>query len=184
MVRELQQSAKPCARIIIDTNPSAHVGSDHHSTFEWTIRIAASLVHHLLLAQTSILLDTSSNRLITTQSDSLSARKRCLDALALLQPDSDNNTHPYALIHTPNSHGAALKTILITTDHGLPDWSHLLTPSLAPTTRGIILETNGFNANASPSENRDCLPSRSPGSNHLWIPNPDSVPHALKHWVA
>lgn len=47
MVRERQSVSSAGVTVLIDLSPDNHIGSGVNSTFEWTIRIAASVCNHL-----------------------------------------------------------------------------------------------------------------------------------------
>jgi uncharacterized protein (DUF58 family) len=54
VVLERQTAAQKSIRVVIDLHPSRHQGAESQSTYEWAIRVAASIVKHLHLHQSHI----------------------------------------------------------------------------------------------------------------------------------
>ena len=131
VVREFQAASTPRLRVVLDCDRSVHVGRGTDASFEWAVRIAASLAVGWLDHGAEIEL-LAGNRHIKL-AGGLAQRRALLDTLAEVQLDS----------HGPSpSPPAETPTVLISTDLG---WARRPEP-LCCASRGFALQVAGFGA--------------------------------------
>jgi uncharacterized protein (DUF58 family) len=157
MVREFQASGVPRVRIILDCEADVHVGAGAHSSFEWAVRIAASLACRWLDDGAEVELLAGALRL--PPAAGRVHQRRVLDALAEVVLKRAERLAP-----TPQSE---LATILISTDLG---WERRPEPPCCAW-RGFMLRSQGFGG--------DHRPASSFGNKVVVIEGPDDVPGAL-----
>ncbi len=93
IVCERQTAAHRLVEVIIDTDPRNHQFNNADSSFEWNIRVGASLIRQFHEHGWSVTYRTDSNSLRTT-ANTLSL-KSTFDNLAMLQPVECNNFGQY-----------------------------------------------------------------------------------------
>lgn len=130
MVREFQSSGVPRVRIELDCDPVVHVGTGTDSSFEWSVRIAASLAMHWLSEGAEVELLAGDVRL--PAAGGAFHRRQFLDALAGVQLGSTEQA--------PRGANRTLATVTITTDAG---WSQRH-PTSGSAWRGFSLSSLGF----------------------------------------
>jgi uncharacterized protein (DUF58 family) len=157
MVREFQASGVPRVRIVLDCDSDVHVGQGSNSSFEWAVRIAASLAAGWIDEGAEVGLLAGSLRLSVHGGHR--HRIRVLDALAEVQTKRVERT-----AHVPKSE---LTTVFISTDLG---WQKRPEPPCC-TWRGLMLRSQGFGGN------RESAPASS--GKVVAIERPDDVPTAL-----
>ncbi len=137
MVREFQACGIPRVRILLDCDAAAHVGVGSDSSFEWSVRIAASLAAGWLMEGAEVELLAGTRRLPAAGGQL--QRRRILDALAeveLTQSDRDGLVP-----------ASELASVFVGTELG---WhNRQSTPSCA--WRGFLLSSDGFGGDERPS---------------------------------
>ncbi len=133
MVREFQASGAPRIRIVLDCDEIAHVGRGSDSSFEWAVRIAASVAVGWLEQGAEVELVAGEVQL--PAAGGRRHQGRVLDALAHAQRrGADASASP------PESE---LTTVFISTDLG---WANRPEPSCCAW-RGFMLLNQGFGGN-------------------------------------
>ncbi len=130
MVREFQASGIPRVRILLDCDADAHVGTGPDSSFEWSVRIAASLASGWLEEGAEVELVAGAVYLPAAGGEH--HRRKILDALAKVQLQQEDQVR-----QLPTTE---LATILIGTDlawHKQPETAN-------STLRGFQLLSHGF----------------------------------------
>ncbi len=130
MVREFPASGVPRVRIVLDCDADVHVGAGPDGSFEWAVRIAASLAAGWLAAGAEVALEAGPLRL--PPAGGPRQRVLVLDALAQVQPLGAGAAQP-----TPRSE---LTTVFVSTDLG---WQKRAEP-LCCAWRGFLLRNQGF----------------------------------------
>lgn len=157
MVREFQASGVPRVRIVLDCDADAHVGTGKDSSFEWGVRIAASLATGWLAEGAEVELLAGALRLPAAGGER--HRVRVLDALAEVQLRRETESAVVPI--------SELATVFISTDTG---WRRRPEPSCCAW-RGFMLHSQGFGG------------SKEQGAATLGrfvaIEGPDDVPAAL-----
>lgn len=130
MVREFQASGVPRVRIVLDCDAEMHVGQGADSSFEWAVRIAASLASRWLEDGAEVEILAGSVRLPPAAGQV--HRRRVLDALAgvALQRVGRRALMPRS----------ELATVLVSTDLG---WERRPEPPCC-SVRGFMLRSEGF----------------------------------------
>lgn len=158
MVREFQASGIPRMRIVLDCDADAHVGAGTDSSFEWAVRIAASVSIGWLAEGAEVELVAGPLRL--PAAGGARQRTRVLDTLAevRLQPGGTKALAPRS----------ELATVFISTDLGWQNRPEA--PCCA--WRGFLLASHGFGGDA----------QRFTASNHklVVIERPEEVAAALQ----
>jgi len=157
IVREFPASGTPRARIVLDCRSSIHVGQGADSSFEWAVRIAASVAVGWLDAGAEVELSAARNHV--TASGGRQQRVRILDFLAQVQTDDRFDASSLTNVRIP--------TILISTDDGWRDLGMSGNGAL----RGFALRVAGFGG-----EDLQ-LPFSAPGV--VLVERPADVPFAL-----
>jgi len=128
IVSERQGSAQTRARIYVDLDRKSHQGLGPDGTFEWSLRIAASIATELVQQHNVVVLDFGTHEEQMTGSQT--SMHRTMDRLARLQP-----THE-ARAGRRTSNGCDW-SVSVATD---------LSASEMPTKRTIVLRSDGFQA--------------------------------------
>jgi uncharacterized protein (DUF58 family) len=131
VVREFQAATTPRLRVVLDCDPSVHVGSGTDASFEWAVRIAASLAVGWLDQGAEIELIAGSRHV--RLAGGLAQRRALLDTLADAQLASPGSTILPAT-ETPS--------VFVSTDLG---WARRPEP-LCCALRGFALQAAGFGA--------------------------------------
>ncbi len=129
MVREFQAVGSSRWEIVLDCDPRTHVGDEHEGSFEWAVRIAASLAIGWLDCGSEVALRAGPTRI--RMAGGHRQRKFILDALSRVRLSTDGvgaETNP-----TPT-------TIFIGTDLG---WTRRTGVTAGPL-RGFLLHAAGF----------------------------------------
>ncbi|MEW4564658.1 DUF58 domain-containing protein [Bremerella sp. JC770] len=130
IVSERQGSAQTRARIYVDLNRDSHVGLGPDGTFEWAIRIAASIASELVQQHNVVVLDFGTHEEQLTGAQA--SIHRTMDRLARLKPSDQATSN-----RKPSS--SCDWSVAITTDRRTSEM---------PTHRTIVLRSEGFEANA------------------------------------
>ncbi|MBA2115335.1 DUF58 domain-containing protein [Bremerella alba] len=144
IVSERQGCAQTRARIFVDLRRDSHSGQGPEGTFEWAIRIAASIALELVQQHNVVVLDFGTHEEHMTGAQS--SIHKTMDRLARLSP-------------------IASATPLLRANAGC-DWSVAITTDLStsemPTPRAVILRSDGFlTAPSEPSTSETLKPCRS-----------------------
>ena len=137
MVREFQAGGMPRVRIVLDCDVDVHVGEGPDRSFEWAVRIAASLATGWLASGAEVGLLAGTQRLPAAGGDC--QRARILDALADVQPCPQKRS---AMMPK-----GELATVFVSTDLG---WGKRPEPH-GCVWRGLMLRTRGFGGTDHPS---------------------------------
>ncbi len=157
MVREFRANGIPRVRIVLDCDADAHVGAGAQGSFEWAVRIAASLAARWLDDGAEVELTAGALRLPPAAGQA--HRRRVLDALAEADLVPADRCAP-----PPPSE---LATVFVSTDLG---WSERREPACRAW-RGFLLRSGGFGGVPRP------LPRL--GRDVIVIERPENVPAAL-----
>ncbi|PQO38037.1 DUF58 domain-containing protein [Blastopirellula marina] len=136
IVSERQGSAQAEARILIDTDPSAHHGIGPEGTFEWSLRMAASIGMELAQQHNRVVFDIGSQEVAMTGSQ-VSINK-AMDWLAGVAP-STGKVEPRRMVDRSEW------AIAIITDRSQGDW---------PTSRKIVLQCDNRGSTLPPQETK------------------------------
>jgi len=128
IVSERQGSAQTRARIYVDLDENAHQGLGPNSTFEWAIRIAASIATELVQQHNVVVLDFGTHEEQMTGAQA--SIHRTLDRLARLKPAQQ-------MASARKTNSGCDWSVSVATD---------LTTRETPTKRTIVLRSHGFQA--------------------------------------
>ncbi|MGL6074049.1 MAG: DUF58 domain-containing protein [Fimbriiglobus sp.] len=167
IVCELQSQSRPVVMLILDADASVHTPGENGS-FEWAIRVAASLAKGWLEAGAQVGI-TAGDKVLSPQSGQAQTQK-VMDLLAQLEP-----TEPLGKVLTSSRRGrdAAAVPVVITTDCGLQKATGEIS---SRDHRWVVLEQKGFGGT---SEEAQSVPT-----SWLKIASVEEVPHALRHGTA
>ncbi|MEW4453553.1 DUF58 domain-containing protein [Bremerella sp. JC817] len=158
IVSERQGSAQTRARIRVDLDHHSHQGFGPDGTFEWAIRIAASIATELVQQHNVVVLDFGTHEEQLTGAQA--SIHRTMDRLARLTPTQE----PATMRRTGNGCDWLVSVV---TD---------LSPSEKHTRRTIVLRSDGFRAAPESSERQPVLASVKPW---ISVEDHDNAPRQL-----
>jgi uncharacterized protein (DUF58 family) len=172
IVCELHSNARPVVQLVLDADPSAHVGQAPDGSREWAIRVVASLAKGWLADGVEV--GAVWNDQVLPVASGPTQLNRLLDGLARL-PDAAGPPLFAVLANAAcRTHPGGLQ-VVVTTDLGAAraglSWAD------SPQRHWVILKGEGF---AEPGRPSSTGPGRCPVRPWLWIDTPDRVPALLR----
>jgi uncharacterized protein (DUF58 family) len=174
IVCELQSNARPIVHLILDTDPSVHVGRGKDSSYEWAIRIVASLAMGWLTAGVEV--GAAWNEQVIPASSGPKQSSVLLDALARL-PVAEGIPLRETMSRAACRGLTDGLQIIVTTDVGV---DRATDGPVEEYQRWVVLQTEGF---LSTGQTAPALPLRACGNRirpWLLIDSPDRVPPLLR----
>ncbi|MHC2066415.1 DUF58 domain-containing protein [Bremerella sp. T1] len=141
IVSERQGSAQTRARIFVDLAQNSHDGMGPDGTFEWTIRVAASIAMELVQQHNVVVFDFGTHEEQMTGSQA--SIHRAMDRLARLTPTSQDS-------FARKANAGCDWSVLITTDRSSLEM---------PTSRAIVLRSAGFESTSLVTNRITTLPT-------------------------
>ncbi|HTU93713.1 MAG TPA: DUF58 domain-containing protein [Gemmataceae bacterium] len=174
IVCELQSNARPIVHLILDTDPSVHVGRGNDSSYEWAIRIVASLAIGWLTAGVEV--RAAWNEQVIPASSGPKQPSVLLDALAKL-PDAEGMPLRETMSRAACRGLTDGLQIIVTTDVGM---DRATDGPVEEYQRWVVLQTEGFLCTG---QTAPAPPLRACGNRirpWLLIDSPDRVPPLLR----
>ncbi len=173
VVCEVQTSAVPKVQIVLDSDPSAHVGEGPDGSLEWAIRVAASLAEGWIKqgAEVDLIMDGTT---VSASSEPAKVRAaRVLDAFARLGPGGGRGVAELLRVAQSRMDHRGL-CVVVTTDRGLRGLG--ATPGSRPRApRFVVLRASAFG-----EEEHDEATAPLPLAPYIWIDGPENVASALR----